>query len=112
MGAAVVGLAAGWGCSQSREDRAREQGHQAQENADRDLQQARDKLRQELDRAGQQTKQDLDKARDANPSSVEPVRARCGEGAAEACGKNVKTIKTARMALMVPSADDLCGHST
>ena len=59
----VIGLVAAAGCSRVDQDRAREQGREAQDKAQRQLDVTRDKLRQELHRADEQTRQDLDKAR-------------------------------------------------
>ena len=61
---AVVGLVAGLACSRGDQDRARREGHDAQEKAQRQLQETRDKLRENLKSADRQTREDLNKARE------------------------------------------------
>jgi molecular chaperone DnaK (HSP70) len=60
----LIGLLAAAGCSREDADRARREGHEAQEKTKRQLEVTRDKLREDLKRADQQTREDLDKARD------------------------------------------------
>lgn len=60
----LMGLVVAAGCSRQDSDRARAQGRDAQENAQRQLDVTREKLRQGLNKADAQTREDLDKARD------------------------------------------------
>lgn len=62
-GGVALGILFSVACSRGDADRAREQGREAQERAQRRLRETRDKLREELQRADQQTREDLDKAR-------------------------------------------------
>jgi len=64
VGIMCLGLATFSGCSRQDSDRARSEGRDAQEKAQRQLEVTRDKVREDLKRADQQTREDLNKARD------------------------------------------------
>ncbi len=60
----VIGVLAADGCNRQDADRARTEGREAQEKAQRQLEITKAKLRENLKHADAETREDLDKARD------------------------------------------------